>query len=154
MPAPGLAWPCLAVPYRRSSRLVDAILVALKAKTGAPRDLRRDAPGARPKFGGRAAAPGCRCLVAVHDIDSNGVFDIPDPPDVSSSFARETVQHLDVTYRRFGVVALGTGIAERRWELAGYLHVAGGQQPPLAPGDGSLARLGAQGDFEVLANPH
>src|SRR5215208_4192281 len=141
MPAPGLAWPCLAVPYRRSSRLVDAILVALKAKTGAPRDLRRDAPGARPKFGGRAAAPCCRCLVAVHDLDSNGVFDIPAPPDASSR--RETVQHLDVAYRRFGVVALGTGIAERRWQLAGYLHRAVRHEPPLAPGDGSLAQLGA-----------
>ena len=53
------------------------------------------------------------------------------------------MQDLDVAYRRFGVVALGTGIAERRWELAGYLHAAVRHEPPLAPGDGSLARLTA-----------
>src|SRR5918999_1391915 len=58
--------------------------------------------------------------VVILNVDSNGVFDIPNPPDVSSR--RETVQDLDVTYRRFGVVALRTGIAERRWGLAGYLH--------------------------------
>ena len=64
------------------------------------------------------------------------------------------MQDLDVAYRRFGIVALGTGIAERRWELAGDLHRAVRHEPPLAPGDGSLARLRAQGDFEVLANSH
>jgi hypothetical protein len=36
------------------------------------------------------------------------------------------VQDLHVTDRRFGVVALGAGIAQRRWGLAFYLHRAAG----------------------------
>jgi hypothetical protein len=63
------------------------------------------------------------------------------------------VPHLDVTDRRFGVVALRAGIAERRWRLAGDLHAAVLHEPPLAHGDGSLAWLRAQGDFEVLDTP-
>jgi hypothetical protein len=91
-----------------------------------------------------------RCLylgcVVILNIDSNGVFDILDPPDASSR--RETVQDFDVAYRRFGVVALGTAIAERRWELAGYLHGAVRHEPMLARCDGpSSARLRAQGGF-------
>src|SRR5215208_7552298 len=159
MPAPGLAWPCLAVPYRRSSRLVDAILVALKAKTGAPRDLRRDAPRVR----GRCkrpeevlpAAPRCRYLVIVDDPDycrAGAAFDARNFPHVSCR--GETVHHREVERRPIGS-AFGTAIAERRWGLAGYLHLARRHEPPLAPGDGpSSARLRTQGDFEVLANSH
>ena len=93
----------------------------------ASRDLRRDALGVRGRRvrrqGGQTAAPRCRCLVIVDDLDygrafAGFAFGVHDLPDISSSFARKTVPHLDVTYRRFGVVALRAGIAERRWALA------------------------------------
>jgi hypothetical protein len=114
--------------------------------------------------------PRCRYLVIVDDIKYGralvgfafGV--IHNLPDVSSSFARETVPHLDVTDWRFGVVALRAGIAERRWGLAGDLHAAVRHEQPLAHGDRSLARLRTQSDpagldtrlyepLEVLQSP-
>jgi hypothetical protein len=65
--------------------------------------------------------PRCRYLVIVDDLDygrafafSSDAFGVHDLPDVLSSFARETVPHLDVADWRFGVVALGTRITERR----------------------------------------
>src|SRR5215208_2859118 len=159
MPAPGLAWPCLAVPYRRSSRLVDAILVALKAKTGAPRDLRRDAPRVLGRCKRReqvhTAAPHCRYLVIVDDPDycrAGAAFDARNFPHVSCR--GETEQEREVERRPIGS-AFGAAIAERRWGLAGDLHLARRQEPMLARGDGpSPARLRAQGGFEVLANSH
>ena len=95
--------------------------------------------------------PRCRYLVIVDDIEygrafAGFAFGVHHLPDVASSFVRETVLHDDVMYRRFGDIALGTGIAERRWALAGDLHAAVRQEPPLAHGDGSLARLRSQGD--------
>jgi hypothetical protein len=95
---------------------------------------------------GQTAAPRWQYLgcVVIHNIEdrcafvAGAAFDVLNFPDVSSW--GETVPHLDVTDRRFGVIALGAGIAKRRWGLAGDLDLARRQQPPLAHGDGSLAR--------------
>jgi hypothetical protein len=100
--------------------------------------------------------PRCRSLVIVDDIEYypafvGFAFRVHDLPGVASW--GKSVLHHDVTDGRFGVVALGTGIAERRWGLAGDLHAAVRHKSTLARGDGSLARLRAQGDFEVLDTP-
>jgi hypothetical protein len=68
--------------------------------------------------------PRCRYLVIVDDIEyylalvGVAFVGVHDLPDVASSFARKTVLHHDVTDWCVGVIALGTGIAERRWGLA------------------------------------
>jgi hypothetical protein len=69
---------------------------------------------------------------------AGGAFGVHDLPDISSR--GEAVPHLDVTYRRFGVIALRAGIAERRWTLAGDLHAAVRHEPLLGHRDGPLAR--------------
>jgi hypothetical protein len=52
----------------------------------------------------------------------------------------KTVLHYNVTNGRFGIIALGTCIAERRWGLAGDLHTAVRHEPPLGKDDGPPAR--------------
>src|SRR5215217_4169093 len=122
----------------------------------APRDLRREAPGVRDRCKRweevQTAAPRCRYLVIVDDPEycrAGAAFDARNFPHVSSW--GETVQHREMERRPIGS-AFGTGIAERRWGLAGYLHGAVRHEPMLARCDGpSSARLRAQGGFEVLA---
>ena len=87
--------------------------------------------------------PRCRYLVIVDDPDGHpalaGVaFGVGELPNVSSR--GKSVQELDVTYWRFGVVARWAGIAERRWTLAGDLHSAVRHEPLLGHRDGPLAR--------------
>jgi hypothetical protein len=101
--------------------------------------------------------PRCRYLVIVDDLDYGRgfvgfAFGVHDLPDVASSFARETMLHHDMPDWRFGVVALRAGVAEWRWGLAGDLDAAVRHEPPLAHGDGPLARLRAQG-APVLDTP-
>jgi hypothetical protein len=97
------------------------------------------------------AAPRCRYLVIVDDPDycrAGAAFDARNFPHV---FCRgETVQPREVERRPIGS-AFGTAIAERRWGLAGDLHLARRQEPMLARCGGPTTRLRTQGDYEVLA---
>src|SRR5215212_3349202 len=90
-------------------------------------------------------------LVIVDDPDycrAGAAFDARNFPHVSCR--GETVQHREVERRPIGF-AFGTAIAERRWGLAGDLHSPVRHEPMLAHCGGLLARLRAQGDYEVLA---
>jgi len=88
--------------------------------------------------------PRCRYLVIVDDIEYYlalafcDAFGVHDLPGVASW--GKTVLHYNVTDWRFGVIALGTCIAERRWGLAGDLHAAVRRKPPLGKDDGPPAR--------------
>jgi hypothetical protein len=89
------------------------------------------------------AVPRCRYLVIIDDIEYGSAFagfafGVHDLPGVASW--RKTMPHHDVPDGGVGVVALRTGIAERRWALAGDLHAAVRHKPLLAHGDGPLAR--------------
>jgi hypothetical protein len=129
--------------------------------------------GTDARRGRRTAAPRCRYLrrkagvlrcrvrfrVVVLDpeydrafawLRLSGAFGIHDLPDVSPW--GKTVQDLDVADRPIAP-ELGTGLTKRGWELAGDLHAAIWHELLLAHGDGPLARLRAQGDFEVLDTP-
>jgi hypothetical protein len=73
----------------------------------------------------------------------------------------KTVLHYNVTNGRFGIIALGTCIAERRWGLAGDLHSAVRHEPLLGHRDGLLARallaqigVGGFSPPQTVLSPH